>query len=60
MTRNYALKRLLEHGGLTRVEIAHITGWSFNAVRSAIRRLLESGEIRRTVGARKSVYEVAR
>lgn len=60
MTRNYALKRLLEHGGLTRGELATITGWSDNAVRSAIARLCDKGEIVRVVRDRRAVYEVAR
>jgi transcription initiation factor IIE alpha subunit len=57
MTRSYALKRLLEHGALTRPEIATITGWSENAVRSAIERLMEYRLIRRTKRQRRSVYE---
>lgn len=60
MTRTYALKRLLEHGGLTRAEIAAITGWPEGAVRSAIARLCELGEIVGTRKLRGSVYEVAR
>lgn len=57
MTRTYALKRLLEHGALTRPEIVAITGWSENAVRSAIARLMEYQLIRRTKRQRRSVYE---
>lgn len=60
MTRNYALKRLLEHGGLTRSELVTFTGWSDSAVRSAITRLCEKGEIVRVVRHGRSVYEVAR
>jgi transcription initiation factor IIE alpha subunit len=57
MTRSYALKRLLEHGALTRREIVTITGWSENAVRSAIERLMEYELIRRTKRQRRSAYE---
>lgn len=57
MTRSYALKRLLEHGPLTRPEIAAITGWTENAVRSALERLIEYRLIRRSKRQRRSVYE---
>lgn len=60
MTRCYALKRLLEHGALTWSEITTITGWPYNAVRSTIWRLCESGEIVRVGRQHRCVYEVAR
>lgn len=43
MTRTYALKRLLEHGGLTYGQINAITGWPRRSVDAAIRRLQEAG-----------------
>lgn len=39
MTRVHALKRLLEHGPLTRAEIVEQTGWSQNTVTAALRNL---------------------
>ena len=59
MTRSYALKRLLEHGGLTWSEIGTITGWSYGAVKSAIVRLSDKGEIVRVMRRHRFVYEVA-
>ena len=59
MTRTYALKRLLEHGGLTRGEIATITAWRMPTVDATIARLVESGVIVAIRRRRMSVYEVA-
>ncbi len=45
MTRTYALKRLLEHGALTRKEIIKITGWSEKQVHYTLAYLSEIGAI---------------
>ena len=41
MTHTHALARLLEHGPLTMAELRAITGWPYNAIRSALARLIE-------------------
>lgn len=45
MTRTHALKRLLEHGELTRAEILEITGWTEKQVRYTLSYLSELGAI---------------
>lgn len=45
MTRTYALKRLLEHGALTRKEIVEITGWTAKQVHLTLAYLAEIGAI---------------
>lgn len=39
MTKAYALRRLLEHGPMTRSEIVDCTGWSRNSVAAALNSL---------------------
>lgn len=57
MTHTYALVRLLEHGPLTMAELIEITRWSWNAVRSALGRLIEAGRVRAVpVGNRRNAY----
>jgi predicted transcriptional regulator len=41
MTRTHALKRLLEHGGLTRKEIVEITGWTAKQVHYSLAYLAD-------------------
>ena len=45
MTRTHALKRLLEHGELTRAEIREITGWTAKEVSYTLCYLSEIGAI---------------
>ena len=45
MTRTHALKRLLEHGGLTRKEIVEITGWTTKQVHYSLAYLADIGHI---------------
>ncbi len=45
MTRTYALKKLLEHGELTRRELREITGWTDKQLCSAINYLTDLGKI---------------
>jgi len=47
MTRTHALKRLLEHGGLTRKEIVEITGWTADKVRYTLSHLAETDQIQK-------------
>lgn len=47
MTRTHALKRLLEHGGLTRREIAEITGWQEKQVHYTLAYLAEIEAIKK-------------
>ena len=58
MTRTYALHRLLALGGLTRREIAEITGWPRRAVDSAIQRLTDAGVLERKGNPRRYVYRL--
>ena len=45
MTRSHALKRLLEHGELTRAEILEITGWTSKQVHYTLAYLSDLGAI---------------
>lgn len=56
MTRTYALKRLLEHGPLTRAEITAITGWPAKTVKAALRQTLMTDVVRRVKGYNKTAY----
>jgi predicted transcriptional regulator len=47
MTRTYALKRLLEHGAMTRKEIRVVTGWRSSSVNTALGHCLRDGLVRR-------------
>jgi predicted ArsR family transcriptional regulator len=60
MTRTYATRRLLEHGPLTMAEFLEITGWTWNAARSVLARLMESGAVQaEKVSAHRCVYRLA-
>ena len=45
MTRTHALKKLLEHGELTRAEILEITGWTAKQVHYTLAYLADIGHI---------------
>jgi predicted transcriptional regulator len=45
MTRTHALKKLLEHGPLTRQEIIEMTGWKAKQVHFTLSYLAEIGAI---------------
>jgi len=45
MTRSYVLKKLLEHGPLTRREILEITGWKVKQVHFTLAYLAQTGAI---------------
>lgn len=45
MSRSYALKKLLEHGALTRREIVEITGWKEKQVHFTLAYLAQTGAI---------------
>jgi hypothetical protein len=47
MTKAYALRRLLEHGPMTRPEIVACTGWSVNEVHAALRACRGRREVHR-------------
>lgn len=47
MTKTYALKRLLEHGQMTRPEIVDCTGWTTSQVDRALQHLHQHKLIRR-------------
>jgi predicted transcriptional regulator len=47
MSRTYALKKLLEHGGLTRREIIEITGWKVKQVHYTLAYLAEIAVIKK-------------
>lgn len=42
MTKTYALKRLLEHGPMTRAQIVECTGWKRRQVESALQDVLRA------------------
>lgn len=48
MTRTYALKRLLEHGPMTRREIRECTRWTVRTTGHALETLLAQGLVRRS------------
>lgn len=48
MTRAYALKRLLEHGPMTPIEIAECTRWKIQQVHSVLVSLLTADLIKRS------------
>jgi predicted transcriptional regulator len=45
MSRTHALKKLLEHGPLTRREIVEITGWKAKQVHFTLAYLSQTGAI---------------
>lgn len=45
MSRSYALRKLLEHGPLTRREIVEITGWKEKQVHFTLAYLAQTGAI---------------
>jgi hypothetical protein len=47
MTRTYALKQLLKHGGLTRREIVEITGWTEKQVHFTLAYLAQINSIKK-------------
>jgi predicted transcriptional regulator len=47
MSRSYALRKLLEHGGLTRREIIEITGWKVKQVHYTLAYLAEIAVIKK-------------
>jgi hypothetical protein len=47
MTKTYALRRLLEHGPMTRPEIVECTSWTSRTVGDALGRCLRSGYVAR-------------
>ena len=61
MTRTYAAKRLLEHGGLTFGQYVTITGWTEKQVDGAISSLLKSGVAVRFIepGCHRYIYRLA-
>lgn len=56
MTRTYALKRLLEHGGLTIAEIVDITGWGEKIAWRALDRLQWAGIVKTEGKLMKRIY----
>jgi hypothetical protein len=60
MTHTYCLRRLLALGPLTTEELREITGWESGALRSAIGRLMERGEVRAVpIRPRRNLYWLA-
>jgi predicted transcriptional regulator len=65
MTRTYALKRLLEHGGMNWADLRDCTRWSGAVLSSALQQCMATGVVvRRTLPGRAArnrawVYEVA-
>jgi predicted transcriptional regulator len=47
MIRAYALRELLNHGALTKMEILEITGWPPQNVRYTLSHLSETGQIKK-------------
>lgn len=47
MTREYAARRLLEHGPLTHAQLVQITGWPAKSVSCVMRKLRYAGHARR-------------
>lgn len=56
MTRTYALKRLLEHGAMTRREIWDCTLWSRRELDSALAGCMRSGLVRRVSALGRFAY----
>jgi hypothetical protein len=61
MTRTYAAKRLLEHGGLSMGELVQITGWTYRKTETTIQALKSQGIVSTTLalGVRRSIYQLA-
>lgn len=47
MSRTYTLRKLLEHGGLSRKEIIEITGWQGKQVHYTLAYLAQINEIKK-------------
>lgn len=45
MTKTYAIKRLLEHGPMTRAEIIECTGWSMRVVERALQQTMRTNQV---------------
>lgn len=65
MTRTYALKRLLEHGGMNWADLRDCTRWSGSVLSKALQQCMATGVVvRRTLPGRAArnrgwIYEVA-
>jgi hypothetical protein len=61
MTRDYAAKRLLEHGPLTLPEFAAITGWGYLPSWRVANKLVASGAVKRVhiPGVTYQAYQLA-
>ena len=52
MTKSYALRKLLEHGPMTRGQLIECTRWTANQVRWALSECIAKREVRRVGRAR--------
>ena len=60
MSRTYCIRRLLEHGDLTWGDLMAITGWTFNQLKSAMEKLMESGKVsKQSIGPHRNIYKLA-
>ena len=61
MTRTYAAKRLLEHGGLSMSDLVQITGWTYRQTERTIDALKSQGIVNSTLalGVRRPIYQLA-
>ena len=58
MTKEYALRKLLEHGDLDKSEIRLITGWLWNEVDEALSTLMSQGVVARIHGTECRRYRL--
>ena len=56
MSKTYALRKLLEHGPMTYAELLEVTGWSHPALKSALARTIERGEVQPIPGYSRRGY----
>jgi predicted transcriptional regulator len=60
MTRTYALQRLLQHGAMSRTELAQVTGWAEKTLDRTLTWLTDAGRVERATatGVRRYVYRL--
>lgn len=60
MTHTYALQRLLQHGAMSRTELAQVTGWAESTLDRTLTWLTDAGRLERATasGTRRYVYRL--
>lgn len=60
MTHTYAIQRLLQHGAMSRTDLAQVTGWTESTLDRTLTWLTQVGRLERATasGTRRYVYRL--